>query len=162
VDIYTKELFVHDDEISIASVLNECDEKFKDRVTLGSYPDFINSYFKVRLTLESQNKADLEEAYTFLQLYLPAGDALVHVPVRYIIHSTHLSILLYAGLKNGTYYGNTCGGQAGGFNRRAASTGFSLSKSKCFHSIFIKLGEYVGRHNISTKFYNQPNSRRHS
>ena len=57
---------------------------------------------------------------------------------------------LYARLKNGTYYGNTCGG-------RAASTEFPLSKSKSFHSIFIKLGEYVGGHNISTKFYNQPN-----
>jgi len=41
--------------------------------------------------------------------------------------------------------------------RRATSTGFTLSKSKCFHLVFIKLGEYVGGHNISTKFYNQSN-----
>jgi len=27
-------------------------------------------------------------------------------------------------------------------------------KSKSFHPVFINLGEYVGRHNISTKFYN--------
>jgi len=47
-------------------------------------------------------------------------------------------------------YGNTCGG-------RAASTGFLLSKSKSFHQFSIKLGEYVGVHNVSTKFYNQPN-----
>ena len=40
---------------------------------------------------------------------------------------------------------------------RAASTGFSLSKSKSFCPVLIKLGEYVGGHNISTKFYNQPN-----
>ena len=45
---------------------------------------------------------------------------------------------------------------------RAASTGFSLSKSNSFHWVFIKLGEYVDRHNISTKFYNQPNPSRHS
>ena len=38
---------------------------------------------------------------------------------------------------------------------RAASTGFLLSKSKSFHQVFIKLDEYVGGHNISTKFYNQ-------
>ena len=25
-------------------------------------------------------------------------------------------------------------------------------------AVFIKLGEYVGGHNISTKFYNQPNA----
>ena len=39
---------------------------------------------------------------------------------------------LNAHLKNGTYYGNTCRGRAS--------------------------GEYVGGHNISTKFYNQLNS----
>ena len=33
-----------------------------------------------------------------------------------------------------------------------------LSKSKSFHQVYIKLGEYVGGHNISTKFYNLPNS----
>jgi len=42
------------------------------------------------------------------------------------------------------------------------STGFPLTKSKSFHPVFIKLGEYIGGHNISTKFYNQPNPPRHS
>jgi len=67
--------------------------------------------------------------------------------------------LLYARLKNGTYFGNTCGvWRAGGrTGRQAASTGFPLSKSKSFHPVYIKLGEYVGVHNVSTKFYNQPN-----
>ena len=45
---------------------------------------------------------------------------------------------------------------------RAASTGFPLSKSKSFHPVFIKFSKYVGGHNISTKFYNQPNPHRHS
>jgi len=40
---------------------------------------------------------------------------------------------------------------------RAAFTGFPLSKTKSFHQAFIKLGDYVGVHNVSTKFYNQPN-----
>jgi len=35
--------------------------------------------------------------------------------------------------------------------------GFLLSKSKSFCPAFIKLGEYVGGHNIMTNFYNQPN-----
>ena len=39
----------------------------------------------------------------------------------------------------------------------AASTGLLLFKSKSLCPVFIKLGEYVGMHNISTKFYNQPN-----
>ena len=43
----------------------------------------------------------------------------------------------------------------------AASTGFPLSKLKSFYQVFIKLSEYVGVHNVSTKFYNQPNPPRH-
>jgi len=35
--------------------------------------------------------------------------------------------------------------------------GFLLSKSKSLCPVFIKLSEYVGWHNILTKFYNQPN-----
>jgi len=35
--------------------------------------------------------------------------------------------------------------------------GFPLSKSKSFHPVIIKLSEYIGGNNISTKFYNQPN-----
>jgi len=39
---------------------------------------------------------------------------------------------------------------------------FLLSESKSFCPVFIKLGEYVGGHNISTMFYNQPNPLMHS
>jgi len=35
--------------------------------------------------------------------------------------------------------------------------GFPLSKSNSFCPVLIKLGKYVGGHNISTTFYNQPN-----
>ena len=35
--------------------------------------------------------------------------------------------------------------------------GFPLSKSTSFCPVFIKLGEYVSGHNISTKLYNQQN-----
>jgi len=45
---------------------------------------------------------------------------------------------------------------------QAVSTGFPLSKSKRFYPVFIKLGEYVGGRNISTKFYYLPNPPRHS
>jgi len=107
---------------------------------------------------------------------------------------------LYARLKNGTYYGNTCRRQPCPQGFRSLSHGvfirslsnlvnmlvcimsrpsfitshippgtpelwpfncpkivFPLSKSKSFRFVLIKLGEYVGGHNISTKFYNQPN-----
>jgi len=61
-----------------------------------------------------------------------------------------ISFLYARFLKNGTYYGNTCGGRMGGRHPQ----GFRSHKSKSFHQVFIKLGEYVGGHNIATKFYN--------
>jgi len=33
---------------------------------------------------------------------------------------------------------------------QAGYTGFPLSKSKCFHKVFIKVGEYVGVNNLSS------------
>lgn len=39
---YTEEIYVQQDEVSIAPILNEVDEEFKVDVTLGSYPDFHN------------------------------------------------------------------------------------------------------------------------
>jgi len=38
-------------------------------------------------------------------------------------------------------------------------TGRMRTPGASFHQAFIKLGEYVDGHNISTKFYNQSNPR---
>ena len=35
----------------------------------------------------------------------------------------------------------------------AKSTGFPLSKSKSFHPVFIKLGEYVGGHTVKAFYF---------
>ena len=68
----------------------------------------------------------------------------------HLTHSLLVSLSLYMPVwKTGRIMGTPAAGW------RAVSTEFSLSKSKSFHRIFIKLGEYVGGHNISTKFYNQ-------
>jgi len=40
--------------------------------------------------------------------------------------------------------------------------GFPLSKSKSFCPVLVKHGENVGGHNILNKFFNQPNTPRHS
>lgn len=71
VEIYTKEIYVQVDEVSITPILNEADTKFKRQVSLGSYPDFINSYYKVKLTLESEDKEQLEAAMRYLEENLP-------------------------------------------------------------------------------------------
>ena len=69
-------------------------------------------------------------------------------------YSVLMMFFLYARLKHGNTYDGRAGGRACGW---AASTGYPLSKSKSFHQVFIKLGEYVGVHNVTTKFYNQQN-----
>ena len=39
---HVQEVYINRDEMSITSVLNEVDAKFKDKVIMGSYPDFYN------------------------------------------------------------------------------------------------------------------------
>jgi FAD synthetase len=68
----TREVYIAVDEASITGILNEVNAKFKDRVILGSYPDFYNSYYKVKLNLEATQASDLDEIYAFLKEKLPA------------------------------------------------------------------------------------------
>lgn len=70
-ELCTQELFINTDEISITAVLNDANECFKDCVTIGSYPDFYNSYYKVKLTLESHSSADIDAVIGFLRRRLP-------------------------------------------------------------------------------------------
>ncbi|XP_013410704.1 FAD synthase isoform X2 [Lingula anatina] len=69
--VYTKELYINMDEFSIADAFNKVDERYRDTVILGSYPDFHNSYYKVKVTLEATDKGKLDEATYFLQGLLP-------------------------------------------------------------------------------------------
>ena len=41
-EFHVKELYITRNEVSIASALNKVNEQFKDRIILGSYPDFHN------------------------------------------------------------------------------------------------------------------------
>jgi len=71
-ELCTREVFINSDEFSITPVLNDANERFKDCVTIGSYPDFYNSYYKVKLTLESQSSADIDAVTDFLHTRLPS------------------------------------------------------------------------------------------
>jgi len=73
VQFHTDELFIDKDEVSIANVITEVAEKFRDSVTIGSYPDILNSYYKVKLSLESTNANQLQEARTELCRNMPEG-----------------------------------------------------------------------------------------
>ena len=70
---FLRKIYLSAEETSIAAILKEADEKFKGRVHLGSYPDFCNRGFKVKLTLESEHKSHLDEAWRFLLERLPKG-----------------------------------------------------------------------------------------
>lgn len=67
----TREVFLNADEFSITPVLNDANECFKDRVTIGSYPDYYNSYYKVKLTLESESSANVDAVMELLRARLP-------------------------------------------------------------------------------------------
>lgn len=68
---YTRDIFVRSDEVSITGVLNDTNAKFKDSVMIGSYPDFYNSYYKVKLSLESPDNLQIDALCNFLKENLP-------------------------------------------------------------------------------------------
>ncbi|XP_053330756.1 FAD synthase [Spea bombifrons] len=76
---YCREIFVNADEMSIAAVLDEANACFRRHVSLGSYPDWGNNYYRVQLTLDSDSEARLEEAYNFLIQRLPPGVVVPYV-----------------------------------------------------------------------------------
>ncbi|CAD5119071.1 DgyrCDS7716 [Dimorphilus gyrociliatus] len=60
-------VYIKNDEVSITPVLNKIEEKFRQKVLIGSYPDFNNSYYKVKLTLESVNQKDIDAVIDLLK-----------------------------------------------------------------------------------------------
>ncbi|KAJ1080729.1 hypothetical protein NDU88_000923 [Pleurodeles waltl] len=76
---YCRELYVNADEVSIAPVLSQANNEFKKRVNLGSYPDWVNNYYRVQLLLDSDCEQHLDRAHTFLMEHLPAGIVVPYV-----------------------------------------------------------------------------------
>ncbi|XP_060074465.1 FAD synthase-like isoform X2 [Ylistrum balloti] len=70
---YTEEIYVDKDEVSITSVLNDFNDKHRKEIILGSYPDFTNRYYKVKLTLEAKEAGILRQAKQNLIDKLPKG-----------------------------------------------------------------------------------------
>ncbi|XP_078527192.1 FAD synthase isoform X2 [Lissotriton helveticus] len=76
---YCREVYVNADEISIAPVLSRANNEFKKRVNLGSYPDWVNNYYRVQLLLDSDCEQNLDQAYSFLMDQLPTGIVVPYV-----------------------------------------------------------------------------------
>ncbi|NXK85784.1 FLAD1 synthase, partial [Formicarius rufipectus] len=72
---HSRAIYVAADEILIAPVLDRAAATFRGRVSLGSYPDWVSNYHRVKLTLDSESEQDLEEAYCSLMKELPPGVA---------------------------------------------------------------------------------------
>ncbi|XP_061428390.1 FAD synthase-like [Lethenteron reissneri] len=70
---HSREMLVNTDEVSIASVLNEADARFRPAVQLGSYPDWLCNYYRVKLTLDGESEGAVDAAFRFLEERLPAG-----------------------------------------------------------------------------------------
>ncbi|XP_067395312.1 FAD synthase [Emydura macquarii macquarii] len=77
---HSREIYVSADEMSLAPLLNQANASFKSHTNLGSYPDWVNNYYRVKLTLDSESKQHLEEAYSFLMQNLPPAVVVPLVP----------------------------------------------------------------------------------
>lgn len=76
-------MFVDADETDIAPVLTKLQSRWGRKVALGSYPDWLSNYHRVRLVLDSDSQEQMEKARAQLLDELPAGSvvALVTDPV---------------------------------------------------------------------------------
>jgi len=72
-EFVTREVYISVDEASITGILNAANNKFKDHVILGSYPELHNSYYKVKLSLEATERTDLDAMCAYLADNLPAN-----------------------------------------------------------------------------------------
>ncbi|XP_076010056.1 FAD synthase [Genypterus blacodes] len=70
---YTREVFVDADEAEIAPVLNRLQAEWGRRVALGSYPDWLSNYHRVRLVLDSDSQEEMDKARAQLLDELPEG-----------------------------------------------------------------------------------------
>ncbi|KAI0242524.1 FAD synthase [Lamellibrachia satsuma] len=70
-EFYVKELYIVKDEVLITDMLNEINTLCKDKVIIGSYPEFGSSYYKVKVTLQAPNKQDVDDAEALLRNKLP-------------------------------------------------------------------------------------------
>lgn len=70
---YSREVFVDADEAEIAPVLTKLQASWGRRVALGSYPDWLSNYHRVRLVLDSDSQDEVDNARIQLLDELPKG-----------------------------------------------------------------------------------------
>ncbi|XP_062255435.1 FAD synthase isoform X1 [Platichthys flesus] len=73
ITFHTCEVFVDADEAAIAPVLTKLQADWGRRVSLGSYPDWLSNYHRVRLVLDSNSQEEVDKARAQLLDELPKG-----------------------------------------------------------------------------------------
>lgn len=66
-------MFVDADEAEIAPVLTKLQAAWGKKVALGSYPDWLSNYHRVRLVLDSESQEEVDKAHAQLIEELPKG-----------------------------------------------------------------------------------------
>ncbi|KAF7708207.1 FAD synthase isoform X1 [Silurus meridionalis] len=92
---HTREVFVDADEREIAPILTRLQSEWGKQIALGSYPDWLSNYFRVRLVLDSDSANKVERAQAQLEEELPKGSVvpLVSDPVAVAPHEVYLLAL---------------------------------------------------------------------
>ncbi|XP_070691381.1 FAD synthase isoform X2 [Pempheris klunzingeri] len=70
---HSREVFVDADEAEIAPVLTKLQAGWGRKVALGSYPDWLSNYHRVRLVLDSDSQEEVDKARAQLLDVLPKG-----------------------------------------------------------------------------------------
>ncbi|TTB12821.1 FAD synthase [Bagarius yarrelli] len=88
---HTREVFVDADETEIAPILTPLQSEWGKSVTLGSYPDWLSNYYRVKLVLDSNSAEKVEKAQAQLEEELPNGSVvrLVSDPVAVAPHEVY-------------------------------------------------------------------------
>uniref|UniRef100_A0A3B3IL55 FAD synthase middle domain-containing protein n=1 Tax=Oryzias latipes TaxID=8090 RepID=A0A3B3IL55_ORYLA len=97
-------VFVDADETDIAPTLTKLQASWGKRVALGSYPDWLSNYSKVRLVLDSESLEEVEKARIQLVEELPKGSVVTLVRDSVSIAPTEVHKLADDG---GTQMGKT-------------------------------------------------------
>ncbi|KAL8614318.1 hypothetical protein ACOMHN_007656 [Nucella lapillus] len=77
VTFHTQELYINVNEPTIASDIQRVADQFKKTVVIGSYPDFHNSYYKVKISFESTQEDQLKDACSSLRHAMAEGAVVV-------------------------------------------------------------------------------------
>ncbi|XP_048882578.1 FAD synthase isoform X1 [Brienomyrus brachyistius] len=94
---HTREVFVDADETQIAPVLTQLQLAWGKKVFLGSYPDWLSNYHRVRLVLDSDSGTKVEAARKELLEALPEGSVVPLVTDSVSLATTEVYALANSG-----------------------------------------------------------------